>query len=148
MPLLNYTTTVDAAKTVAEIQRLLVAFGATRFSISYDKGRRPESVEFASPTEVGEQHFRLPANIPGVESALKRQHLAGKLQRRYTDPDHAARVAWRIVKDRLVVELAYVEAGIAPLDQVLCAHLVGRDGRTVHQLVRDQILSLPPPGKD
>jgi len=39
MPLLNYTTTVPAAKTVAEITAILARSGAQQILTRYDQGR-------------------------------------------------------------------------------------------------------------
>jgi hypothetical protein len=59
MPILNYTTKVPAAKTVAEIQSVLGSKGATHVSIDYRDGK-PMAVEFGLKLQQSILHFRLP----------------------------------------------------------------------------------------
>ena len=46
MPLLNYTTKVNAQKTVTEVMGLLVAKGADEISIVYDDDRQPAGLKW------------------------------------------------------------------------------------------------------
>jgi hypothetical protein len=136
---------VAAEKTLAEVQRRLIAFGARRFAVEFDKERQPTAVEFEVDTEFGPRRFLLEANLKGVEAALVRQYHAGQVARKVATSEQAVRVAWRITKDWLEAQLALVEAGIVPLDQAMLPYLVGPGGRTVYQVFRDQKLSLPGP---
>ena len=148
MPLLNYTTSVAAEKTIAEVQRRLVAFGARRFTVEYDRDRHPAAIEFEVDTEFGPRCFLLEANLSGVEAALARQYEAGLVARKTATVEQAVRVAWRITKDWLEAQLAMVEAGILPLEQVMLSNLVGANGRTVYQMLKARNLSLPGPDAD
>ena len=49
MPLLNYTTKINAQKTVTEVMGLLVAKGADEISIVYDDDRQPCRPEVDRP---------------------------------------------------------------------------------------------------
>jgi len=71
--------------------------------------------------------------------SLKRE----KVQARYATPEHAERVAWRIVKDWLEAQLAIIRTEMATLDQVMLPYMRADDGRTVYELYRDQALALP-----
>ena len=55
MPLLNYTTKVNAQKTVTEVMGLLVAKGADEISIVYDDNQQPCGLKWSvlSPPWVG-----------------------------------------------------------------------------------------------
>ena len=46
MPLLNYTTKINAQKTVTEVMGLLVAKGADEISIVYDDDRQPAGLKW------------------------------------------------------------------------------------------------------
>lgn len=131
MPILNYTTTIDPAKTVGEIVAMLVKAGATQVGIDYHD-QEPVSVRFL--LRAGEQQllFRLPANSEGVLRALKRTKQKGVYSRHRT-PEQARRVAWRIVKDWLEAQLAIIEAEVAAAEQVFLPYAVTPDGRTVFE---------------
>jgi hypothetical protein len=69
MPLKNYTTEVPAQKSIGEIEKKLLAHGATSMLINYSLGR-PESVSFIVPTRDGSFPFRLPANYQLDDATL------------------------------------------------------------------------------
>ncbi len=133
MPILNYTTTVSAEKTVSQIQAALAKAGAQRVSVDYDD-EGPAALAFALGVVLASGRaevvsFRLPADFAGVGAALKKARVAGRYQR----PEHVRRVAWRIVKDWLEAQLAMIEAGVARPEQVLLPYAVAPDGRTLFE---------------
>lgn len=139
MPLLNYTTTVPVNRTVAQIQGLLVEAGARQIGMEYSSTGSPIAVGFLTETPHGPRRFVLPINAKRVETVLKRE----KAPTRFTTPEHAERVAWRIVKDWLEAQLAIIRTEMVTLDQVMLPYMTGDDGRTVYQLYQDQQLALP-----
>jgi len=60
MPLANYTTGVQANKTVGEIQGILAGHGARSIMMNYGEDRAIESISFLVDTPYGEMGFRLP----------------------------------------------------------------------------------------
>ncbi|MCC6833311.1 MAG: hypothetical protein IT200_18400 [Thermoleophilia bacterium] len=150
MPILNYTTTIDATKTLAEIQALLARHGARAIQIDYDGQGAPVALAFQAETPIGRQAYRLPANIDAVFAVLTRQHQRGSVQRRFVTREQAARVGWRILKDWVQAQLAIIETQMTTLDEVMLPWLIaGRDGQTVYQLYAQRQLALPgAAGKD
>ena len=73
MPLLNYTTKVNAQKTVTEVMGLLVAKGADEISIVYDDNQQPCWPEVDRPeSPAGQGKFRLALQHRcGVHLALR-----------------------------------------------------------------------------
>jgi hypothetical protein len=147
MPLLNYTTSISAEKTLAEIQRMLAAAGCKGVMVAYSPDRDPEAVIFVMATEYGERSFRLPANPSAVEATLKRQQKRGKVPARLATREQATRVAWRIVKDWLEAQLAILESGMVSLDEVFFAYMLDSKSRPAYQVYRDQQVQLSPPAK-
>jgi hypothetical protein len=47
MPILNYTTSIAAHRSVAEVQKLLALKGARSISIDYDKDQSISNISFA-----------------------------------------------------------------------------------------------------
>jgi hypothetical protein len=142
MPLLNYTTTVPVNRTVAQVQGLLVEAGARSIMANYDNTGHPVSIAFAVETVAGMRTFSLPVKADHVRRVLIRE----KAPLRYTSPEHAERVAWRIVKDWLEAQLAIIRTEMVTLDQVMLPYMHGDDGKTVYELYRDQQLALPAGG--
>jgi len=136
MPLLNYTTSVPVSRTLGQVQALLVQAGATRIMVEYDTDRRPSDVAFRVATPHGDRDFVLPVNACRVEAVLARE----KVERRYSTPEHAERVAWRIVKDWLEAQLAIIRTEMVTLDQVMLPYMAGDNGQTIYDLYVTQQL--------
>ena len=145
MAILNYTTTVAVEKTVGEIQAVLVKHKARSIMIDYDERGTPIALFFLIPTAHGDRGFRLPANLPATHRVLLRQYNSGKIQRRFTTEEQAARVAWRILKDWLEAQLAIIETEMVTLEQVLLPYMTNDEGRTLYELMQERQLLLPSP---
>jgi hypothetical protein len=66
-------------------------------------------------------------------------------QARYSTPEHAERVAWRIVKDWLEAQLAIIKTEMVTLDQVMLPYMRGDNGATIYEIYRDQQLAIEAP---
>lgn len=144
MPLLNYTTAVPVGRTIGQIQGLLVEAGARQVMTTYDDVGRALGIAFAVQTGHGIRTFVLPVNAERVEAVLKRDRVAP----RYATPEHAERVAWRIVKDWVEAQLAIIRTEMVTLDQVMLPYMRSDDGRTMYELYLNQQLALPAPGPE
>ena len=143
--LLNYTTSVAAEKSVAEIQAKLARAGAHQVLHEYDPEGVIAAVAFRIKTEFGDMAFRMPADIDKVHAVLKRQFPRGK----YSERQQAARVGWRIVKDWVEAQLALIETGMATIEQVFLPYWQGgTDGRTLYEVLRDRKFQPQLPWKD
>lgn len=128
MPILNYTTSIDSAKSAAEIQARLVAAKASAVMSEYEGGILAR-ISFKVTTVHGEHAFQLPANIDGVFMAMKRNH---KVPPKLKTREQAARVAWRIIKDWVEAQLAIIEADMATLPQVFLPYMQVSPTETVY----------------
>ena len=97
MPLLNYTTKVNAQKTVTEVMGLLVAKGANEVSIVYDDDQQPAGLRWTvqSP-RLGRVAFALPCNTEAVFVKLTEQRIMVTAQE--ARRQQAIRTSWRILK--------------------------------------------------
>ncbi len=143
MGLLNYSTKIDVARTIGEIQGLLAVAGANAVAVEYDNTRQPSAIAFDLRLGSRGYSYRLPANVAGVEAALAEQYRQGKITRNYTGHDHANRVAWRIVGDWLQAQLAIIEAQVVTLQQVFLPYLLQSDGQTLYEAWESKQLALP-----
>lgn len=133
--MLNYTTTIATSRSIAEMQAMLGAHGAIAVAIRYTD-REPSGLSFTIDTPLGPRAFTLPVNVDGVWKVLREDPKVRKAGRRYTERDHAARVAWRVAKDWLAAQLAIIDANMASLDQVMLPYLHVEGERTLYDAFR------------
>ncbi len=133
MPILNYTTTVSAAKSAAEIQAKLVRAKAQAVLTEYGPDGVLTALSFRIPTAHGIISFRLPANTAGVYAAICR---SPKVPKRFKTRQQAANVAWRVLKDWIEAQLAIVEAEMADVVEVFMPYAQEASGRTMYEALR------------
>lgn len=152
MPLLNYTTEIEAAKTLGEITGLLVGAKAQAIMTEFDGAGNPIAVSFRVMGKFGMMSFYLPCNHLAASNVLNKQARAGKIPRRYiNDMSQARRVGWRIVRQWLEAQLALVELEMVPLEQIFLSYMQTSDGRTVYERLEEsqfKMLKAPEPEKE
>jgi hypothetical protein len=166
--LLNYTTSVAVEKSLAEIQTMLLRAGASGITTTYDPAtRRPIGVAFRVDTGVGAHDYALPVRVAAVRQVMLddgmlkparyfSDYRRAREERQRVDRVHREqpeRVAWRIARDWLDVQLALVQTGMVALDEVMLPYQLvdgdrpdGAPGqRTVYDLYAEQQRRLPSP---
>ena len=138
MALLNYTTKIEAAKTVGEIQKVLAFHGAKSILIDYSPDGTVESLAFKLPTPHGDIAFRLPIDPDAVLRVLARQGITGK----YATRPQAVRIAWRIVKDWVKAQMAILETEMVEMEQVFLPYVITKSGQTLYEAMIDSHFQL------
>ena len=128
MPIANYTTSVNALKTVGEIQGILVGHGARQILLNYDQSGVIESLSFIADTPYGSIPFRLPADARAVLKVLEN----GGAPPRYCTHEQAVMVAWRILKDWVRAQMALLETEMVRIEQVFLPYMVVDKDRTLY----------------
>lgn len=134
MAILNYTTKVGAAASVAEIHKKLVKAGASAVMNEYENGVI-NRLSFKITTKHGEHAFQLPANVDGVFNAMQRDP---NIKRSYKTRERASAVAWRIMKDWIEAQLAIIEADMATLPQVFLPYMQVGPNETIYDRFEKQ----------
>jgi hypothetical protein len=140
---LNYTTTIQVNQTVGECQAILGTAGAASVAVHYQDAQ-PAGLSFSLATPHGTRAFTLPVNIDGIRQVLVSADRDGqfaalrKKQGTYSSREHAARVAWRVVKDWLEANLALVAAQMATIDEVMLPYLHIDGERTLWEAYKDR----------
>lgn len=130
MPILNFTTKIDAWKTVNEIQQILAKHKVTHFAIK-NEGHYPIGLSFSIDYNGQPLNFLLPSNYQGVLKCLKNDR---KVPNSSKNEDQALRTSWRIIKDWVEAQLAIVEAQLAPIQEVFMPYLiVNASGQTLSE---------------
>jgi hypothetical protein len=135
MSILNFTTKVPVARTVAEIEAKLAKAKAEAILKEYEPDGTVSALSFRIGTEFGILTFRLPANIQRVYQVVVRDRRIPRSQR---TREQASRIAWRIVKDWTEAQLAMIEAGLVELTQVFLPYVQAPGGQTLYELMREQ----------
>lgn len=143
MPLLKYTTTINALKTVGEIQGILVAHGASSILIDYDDDGSAAALAFKIPTAHGDIGFRLPINANAVLQILYQQRVISTRNRYDKDcavkhKEQAGRIAWRILKDWVAAQAAIIETGMVKTEEVFLPYMIAGDGKTLYQALENK----------
>lgn len=142
MPLKDYTTEVSAMKSIGQIQGNLVAHGAKEITVNYSPNREPEGLSFTVPTRQGDIPFLLPVNVKKVEAILLNMRarkpetwdynyaqVMERIQKR------AVMVAWRITKDWVDAQLAFIETEMVTLDEVFLPYMEVKGGQRLYELM-------------
>lgn len=143
MPILNYTTSVESDKSIAEITGILSRFGARSITTEYDADGFVCGISFVIMIEMRPLAIRLPANVEGVYSTLR---TAKGVPNRNRTMAQARRIAWRILKDWLEAQLALFQVGQAEAGQVLMPYAIDAEGRTAYQMFRESHMKRLPAG--
>jgi hypothetical protein len=133
MPILNYTTKVDAYKTITEIQQILAKRSAKKMIIDNDMKGNPIALTFCIDWNGMLTAFQLPCNFEGVLKAMKK----GKVPKSLCTEEQALRVGWRIVKDWIEAQMAIVEAELATLPEVFLPYAVTKNGSTLYKHLQE-----------
>ena len=136
MPIKNYTTKVDVYTSLGEIQGALARNGANKIMVDYDGQGNPVGVIFSIMTPDGPSGFMLPANIDGVMEAFRRQKVK-------VDSAQARRTSWRNIRDWVLAQMAFIEAGNVQVEEVFLPYLTDGRGRTLFQAYKAGQLCLP-----
>lgn len=139
MPILNYTTSIDAWKTVSEIQQMLAKNKATHINIR-NEGSFPVGISFTIDYFDSPLNFVLPCNYKGVFNALKRdKDVPTKLK----TESQALKVGWRIQKEWVSAQLAIVEAELASMTEVFMPYWLNpATGKTLYQTFEENGMKL------
>lgn len=132
--MLNYTTTIDAFKTVSEIEKILVGHKAKSVLKNYTQDGRIESLSFIVDIPTGQVPIRLPVDVGSVLQILKQEKKASPRKQIKATEEQAERVAWRILKDWVEAQMALVEIEMVKMEEVFLPYMViDESGKTIFE---------------
>ncbi len=138
--ILNYTTKIDASKTVGEIQSLLAKRKAKEVLIRYTDGL-PSALMFS--IEIGGETVRysLPCRWQAIHKILQRE----ARESRHKTESHAVNVGWRVIKDWIEAQLALIDTGMVDIGEVFLPYQLIDNEITVYDRAKSAWLLMPPP---
>lgn len=139
MPIANYSTSIEAIKTVGEIQGILVGHGARSILMNYAKDGTVESLSFIIETPYGDMPIKLPVNPEAVLRVLKEQGVPPK----FANYPQAVRIAWRILKDWVRAQMAILETEMVKMEQVFLPYMITKNDQTLYEAMVEHKFYLP-----
>ena len=136
MAILNYTTTVDAFKTVSEIEYILMKHKAKSIMKEYSS---EQIVGLSFLIDTGRQQIpvKLPVKIAECYEILKREKQNGSGNVNAT-MDQAERTAWRILKDWVAAQMALLDIEMVKFEEIFLPYIVDTSGRTMFERLEQQ----------
>jgi hypothetical protein len=130
MPLLNYTTKISTVSTINEITRILARVGVSGIMTDFEDG---EITALSFKLKLNDQYiaFRLPTDWQPVLGVLRSQNVPKSLQ----TEEQAKRVAWRITKDWVEAQVAFVETMMVTTAQVFLPYAVTNNGQSLYEYI-------------
>ena len=135
MPIKDYTTKIDVYTTIGQIQGTLVKHGARRILQEYDQGGFPQTICFEIDTPQGLRAIRLPARVEGIQKTFQRDKARA-------DMAQAQRTAWRIIKDWVDAQMAFIDSLMTSLEEVFLPYMIADENQTVFEKYQNQQLLL------
>jgi hypothetical protein len=137
MDIKNYTSTVEASRSISKIERLLVSAGARNIAKEYDDDGRLKSIQFLVNINGNTTPFKLPARVETIEKLFRnevKRPQPGTMER---IADQAERTAWKIISDWVEVQVTMIKLGQAELPQVFLPYALDlRNGETFYERIK------------
>lgn len=137
MAILNYTTSIDAFKTVSEIEFILVKHGAKSIVKDF-VGEHITSLSFLVDTGETLLPIRLPAKTEECFKVLQEQKKNSPKSNIKATPEQAERVAWRILKTWVEAQMALLDIKMAETAEVFMPYIVDQDGKTLYEKLEER----------
>lgn len=137
MAILNYTTTVDAYKTVAEIEYILVKHGAKSIMKNYS-GETIVGLSFLLDTGYQQIPVRLPVKIDECLRILLKEKKSSPRSNIKATREQAERVAWRILKDWVEAQMALLDIEMVRFEEIFLPYIETKNGQTIFQRLEEK----------
>ena len=137
MAILNYTTTIDAFKTVSEIEYILIKHGAKSIVKNYDGGT-VTGLSFLIDTGVQQIPIRLPAKIDNCLNVLRKEKKENPRKQIKDTREQAERVAWRILKDWVEAQMALMDIEMVRFEEIFLPYIETNTGQTLYERLEEK----------
>lgn len=137
MAILNYTTTIDAMKTVSEIEYILMKHGAKSIMKNYEDGT-VTGLSFLIDTGIQQIPVRLPAKIDGCLQVLRKEKKENPRKQIKDTREQAERVAWRILKDWVEAQMALLDIEMVRFEEIFLPYIETNTGQTVYERLEER----------
>jgi len=137
MAILNYTTTIDAFKTVSEIEYILMKHNAKSIMKNYEGG---SIIGLSFLIDTGNQQvpIRLPVKINECLEVMKKEKRNNPRSCIKATREQAERVAWRILKDWVEAQMALLDIKMVRFEEIFLPYIETSSGQTIYERLESQ----------
>lgn len=137
MAILNYTTQIDVYKTVAEIERILSEHGVMSIMKQYEDG---QVVSLSFLIDDGEKKIpvRMPIRVDECLKVMQKQKKEHPKMQIKETKEQASKVAWRIMKDWIEVQMALLEINMVRFEEIFLPYIETTDGKTIYEKLEER----------
>lgn len=137
MAILNYTTTVDAFKTVSEIEYILMKHGAKSIMKNYEN-ESITGLSFLIDTGAQQIPVRLPVKVDDCLAVLRKEKEENPRKQIKDTREQAERVAWRILKDWVEAQMALLDIEMVRFEEIFLPYIETNTGQTVYERLEER----------
>lgn len=137
MAILNYTTTVDAFKTVSEIEYILMKHKAKSIMKNYE-GEAITGLSFLIDTGIQQIPVRLPVKVDECLKVLKKEKRENPRKQIKDTREQAERVAWRILKDWVEAQMALLDIEMVRFEEIFLPYIEVPGGQTIYERLEEK----------
>lgn len=137
MAILNYTTTIEAFKTVSEIERTLMKHKAKSI-MKECEGESIVALSFLIDTGIRQVPVKLPVRVDECLKVLKKEKRENPRKQIKDTREQAERVAWRILKDWVEAQMALLDIEMVRLEEIFLPYIVDANGQTLFEKIEEQ----------
>lgn len=137
MAILNYTTTIDAFKTVSEIEYILMKHKAKSIMKNYE-GETITGLSFLIDTGLQQIPVRLPVRVDECLKVLKKEKRENPRKQIKDTREQAERVAWRILKDWVEAQMALLDIEMVRFEEIFLPYIETNTGQTIYERLEKQ----------
>ena len=149
MAIKNYTSTISVARSVAFIEKKLVAHGAKRIQKDFGNNEEVTAIRFCIPFKGIDLYFELSARIDDCLRIMERSFTSR------TRPEtiqkawfQAARTAWKIVSDKVEILMSEVEMTESDVIEVFFPYILNPStNKTLYQQAKENSFQKLLPGR-
>jgi len=124
----NYTTIIPAERSIAEIEQLLLQFGAVSFFKQIDRETKQFSgMVFVLRIEESQVPYRLQANVKKVQEYIYKEYRSKTSRPKKSKEDFAAdayKIAWRLMKDWVHSQLSIIATEMVKTEEVFLPYMM------------------------
>ncbi len=137
----NFSTRINAFKTIAEIEKLLATNGAKGVMKEYTPDGKIKLIYFMIATKNGDIAYKLPCDFLRIRETLIKLKKAKKItipMNKAQSLDHAINVGWRILKDWIYTTISLISIEQTTFEEIFLPYAFNpRTGQTLFEKIKD-----------
>lgn len=137
MAILNYTTQIDVYKTVAEIEKILSEHGVMSIMKQYEDGQ-VVSLSFLIDDGKKKIPVRMPIRVDECLKVMQKQKKEHPKMQIKATKEQASKVAWRIMKDWIEVQMALLEINMVRFEEIFLPYIETTGGKTIYEKLEER----------